>query len=99
MGGEPLRVQAVDERSNASLYLDPVLALALKLHEKGIYHLVIQSPCATSFPSLYNKVSALHMQIAYVSSLRIGFRIVWIPECKVISRGEWGNWEEKEEKV
>ena len=36
MGGEPLGVQAVDERANASFYLDPVLALALKLHEKGI---------------------------------------------------------------
>lgn len=35
MGGEPLGIQAVDEWSNA-FYLDHVLALALKLHEKGI---------------------------------------------------------------
>lgn len=36
MGGKPLGVQAIDERSNASFCIDRVLALALKLHEKGI---------------------------------------------------------------
>ena len=42
MGAKPLGIQAVDELSNAS-YLDHVLALALKLHEKRISLSSVQS--------------------------------------------------------
>ena len=51
MGGEPLGIQAVDELSNAS-YLDHVLALALKLHEKGISLSSVQFSCSVMSDSL-----------------------------------------------